>query len=29
MDPHPLGLDAFVMESGVLRWEGLAEADEA
>ena len=23
VDPHPLGLDPFVMEDGVLRWQGL------
>ncbi|HVM24204.1 MAG TPA: hypothetical protein VM253_02255 [Candidatus Limnocylindrales bacterium] len=27
MDPHPLQLDPFVMEDGILRWEGL-EDDE-
>lgn len=24
MDPHPLQLDPFVMEDGILRWEGLS-----
>ena len=28
LDPHPLVLDPFVMEDGILRWEGLAELDE-
>jgi hypothetical protein len=28
MDPHPLGLDPFWMEDGVLRWEGLDEGVE-
>jgi len=27
-DPHPLLLDPFVMEDGVLRWAGLDELDE-
>lgn len=27
MDPHPLGIDAFVMEEGVLRWGGLADEE--
>jgi hypothetical protein len=27
MDPHPLELDPFVMEGGVLRWSGLADED--
>ena len=26
-DPHPLRLDPFVMEDGVLRWEGTLEED--
>ncbi len=28
MDPHPLGLDPFVMVDGALHWEGLDELDD-
>lgn len=28
MDPHPLLIDPFVMEGGVLRWEGVTDSDE-